>query len=209
MRKPFIIGAILLGLSVCGIGYADLPMPKDPLWEPVLDEVYLQEVPTLIPTDRALTAVEIHKGNAWIGDANGVWRVDGDALVQEAGPNAAVTQLKSLNDVLYAAGAGGLWTLSSTTWLQVSDQPIADLCQHDGQIVVADYKTDRDDDAVAMSERYRDQLSVYARAVKQALELDSEPRSELWLLRSGVRVEITAAVPPGPTRPPSQGKLSF
>ena len=78
----------------------------------------------------------------------------------------------------------------------------------DGRVVVADYKTDRDDDTAAMHERYRDQLGVYARAVRQALELDDTPRAELWLLRSGQRVEITAR-PPRPRREPSQGKLRF
>ena len=151
LRHHFLL---TLAFLTAAVAHAGLKIPDNPLWQPITDEVYLQEVPSLIPTDRPLTAVEIHKGNAWIGDANGVWRVHGDALVQEAGPKAAVTQLKSFNDVLYAAGAGGLWTLSSKTWLQVADQPIADLCQHNGQVIIASGKdlfTVTDDGLAALS----------------------------------------------------------
>jgi len=61
-----------------------------------------------------------------------------------------------------------------------------------GAIVVADFKTDRDTDAQALSERYAGQLAVYADAVREALMLDARPRTELWLLRAG-RIVIGSA----------------
>jgi hypothetical protein len=50
---------------------AGLDIPDNPLWEQIVDEVYLQEIPTLIATDRALTAAAYHEGRAWVGDAQG------------------------------------------------------------------------------------------------------------------------------------------
>jgi len=60
----------------------------------------------------------------------------------------------------------------------------------DGQVVVVDYKTDRDADDAALQERYGDQLAIYADAVRAALDLDRRPPAELWLLRSGRRVAV-------------------
>jgi ATP-dependent helicase/nuclease subunit A len=59
----------------------------------------------------------------------------------------------------------------------------------DGQVVVADYKTDREDDNALLRDRYRDQLRLYAMAVEKALRLPSPPRTELWLLRHGKRCQ--------------------
>jgi len=55
----------------------------------------------------------------------------------------------------------------------------------DGRLVVADYKTDRIEDADALTERthvYEPQVRIYARALQEALDLDHEPHTELWFL---------------------------
>ncbi len=78
-----------------------------------------------------------------------------------------------------------------------------------GQVVVADYKTDRETDAGALRRTYGAQLAVYAEAVRRALELPRGPRSELWLLRTGEIVTLDEPPPAPPTRqgPPEQLKL--
>lgn len=48
---------------------AQLARPANPLWEPVVDRVYLQEEPTHIPTDHPLATVAVHEGRAYVGDA--------------------------------------------------------------------------------------------------------------------------------------------
>jgi len=59
-----------------------------------------------------------------------------------------------------------------------------------GDLVVADYKTDAEEDDEKLRERYGGQLRVYAEAVRQACRLPSPPRAELWMLRSGRCIEI-------------------
>jgi ATP-dependent helicase/nuclease subunit A len=59
-----------------------------------------------------------------------------------------------------------------------------------GALVVADFKTDRQGDAERLRTEYAEQLSIYARAVQQALDLAAPPRAELWHLRTGQRIEI-------------------
>ena len=55
----------------------------------------------------------------------------------------------------------------------------------DGRLVVADYKTDRREDAESRAERtqvYEPQVRIYVRALQKALNLDHEPHTELWFL---------------------------
>jgi ATP-dependent exoDNAse (exonuclease V) beta subunit len=52
----------------------------------------------------------------------------------------------------------------------------------EGEVVVADYKTDALDDDDTLTGRYRRQLEIYADAVRLALDLPRRPRTELWLL---------------------------
>jgi ATP-dependent helicase/nuclease subunit A len=59
----------------------------------------------------------------------------------------------------------------------------------DGRIVIADYKTDEVATEEEIRERaavYAPQGEVYARAIREALEMEEEPRFELWFLRAGV-----------------------
>lgn len=56
------------------------------------------------------------------------------------------------------------------------------------RLVIADYKTDEVEDEEALHQRaaiYGHQGRVYVRALKDALELEEEPRFELWFLRRG------------------------
>jgi ATP-dependent exoDNAse (exonuclease V) beta subunit len=62
----------------------------------------------------------------------------------------------------------------------------------DGRIVIADYKTDEvatDEEIQARAAVYAPQGELYARAVREALELEEAPRFELWFLRVGRVVE--------------------
>jgi ATP-dependent exoDNAse (exonuclease V) beta subunit len=55
----------------------------------------------------------------------------------------------------------------------------------DGELVVADYKTDRDTDPSELRDSYAPQLAIYADAVQRVFGLPERPRMELWLLRAG------------------------
>ena len=59
----------ILVVSHAALASAQLVKPAHPQWEPIVDKVYLQEVSSLINTDHALTAVAVHQGHAYVGDA--------------------------------------------------------------------------------------------------------------------------------------------
>jgi ATP-dependent exoDNAse (exonuclease V) beta subunit len=72
-----------------------------------------------------------------------------------------------------------------------------------GQLVVADYKTDRVDDDVVLQERtaaYALQGAVYQRAVQEAFGLPYTPRFELWYLAAD-RIVQAPGNGAGPARP--------
>jgi ATP-dependent helicase/nuclease subunit A len=69
-----------------------------------------------------------------------------------------------------------------------------------GEIVVADFKTDRAGDPDPQRSSYGEQLAVYAEAVRLALDLPERPRMELWMLRTGEIIPISASGA-GPMRP--------
>jgi len=63
----------------------------------------------------------------------------------------------------------------------------------DGKIVIADYKTDEvetEEELRARAAVYAPQGEVYARAVREALEMEEPPRFELWFLRAGSAVTV-------------------
>ena len=67
-------------------------------------------------------------------------------------------------------------------------------CPETNALVIADYKSDLVADGAELEERvasYRDQGRTYVRALHDALELELEPRFELWFLHLGRVVPVT------------------
>ena len=130
----------ILTLSVClgMICSAELPIPENPLWKPMPDDVYLQETRGCVETDAPILAVAVFEGALFAGNAQGVCRLDGEALVPEAnGPAGPVTRLKTLAGTLWAATPGGLWRFDGAAWQNLGGKDVADMCAHLGDVVVA------------------------------------------------------------------------
>lgn len=70
-------------------------------------------------------------------------------------------------------------------------QGVIDCCfEEDGGWVLIDYKTDRDDDMDALRAKYRDQLELYARALREITGMPVKQMG-LFLLRSGEFLDMT------------------
>ena len=136
-----IVVVLVLSVAMTGSAFAQLLIPEDPLWEPIVDEVYLQEVSSPIETERPLTAVAVFDGVAYVGDTDGVWVVEGETLKKLDGPAGAVAELKVLDAALWAVAADGTWRHDGESWTKVSDKQASDLCIHNGQVVIAAGKT--------------------------------------------------------------------
>jgi ATP-dependent exoDNAse (exonuclease V) beta subunit len=69
------------------------------------------------------------------------------------------------------------------------------------EIVVVDYKTDAvrtREEALERSRAYEAQARTYPRALRMALELDRDPRFELWFLQADCAIEPLAELRSSP-----------
>ncbi len=120
---------------------AELPIPKNPQWKPIVDEVYLQEVGNRIETENPLFSVALLGGSAFVGDPNGVHRIEGDRIVDTGGPTSSVTRLKALDGSLWAVAEDGIWQYDDEDWTKIASGSFVDICEHNGEVVVASNKT--------------------------------------------------------------------
>ncbi len=131
-----LIGVLLLTELPSNVS-AGLPLPENPRWEPVVDEVYLQEVGSRIETDQPLLSVAVLEDAAYVGGRDGVHRLQEDRLVATEGPRSEIRRLKVLQNALWGMGEQGLWRYRDGAWAQVFSGDCVDVCQHAGQVVFA------------------------------------------------------------------------
>jgi hypothetical protein len=137
-RLHRVLESILALAAVCTPAFAELPKPAHPRWTPLADTVYLQEASRHIVSKHPLAAVAIYAGQTYVGDQEGLWTVQGDALRKQAdGPQQAVAHLKVLDDALWAIASDGLWKFDRRSWIKVSEAAVADLCMHQNRVIVA------------------------------------------------------------------------
>jgi hypothetical protein len=130
-------GLIIAVLTLPGLSRAELPIPKDPQWTPVRDDVYLQEVEGRLETKEPLLAAAVLDNVLYAGSARGVLRLQGNDLLRAGGPEGTVKRLKTLRGALYAFQEKGLWQLSQKAWKKIGDDSFADGCVHLGEVIVA------------------------------------------------------------------------
>jgi hypothetical protein len=140
---------IVLGILLGGVGsWAELPIPENPLWEPVRDEVYLQEVGRKVETKEPVTAAAVLDGALYTGSRRGVRRLEGDKLVDAGGPSGQIVRLKTLGGALWAFPEKGLWRYADGAWKKLGDAVFTDACEHLGGVVAASrdhlYRVDGD-----------------------------------------------------------------
>lgn len=116
---------------------AGLPIPENPRWKPIVDDIYLQEVASNIKTEQPLLAVAVLDNVPYVGDAQGVHRVENEKLVSAGGPQTKIRRLRVLNGQLWAMGPKGLWRLTNDNWTQISSEHCTDVCLHAGEVIVA------------------------------------------------------------------------
>ena len=136
-RLSLSILALALAFAPMQLALAALPIPEHPMWSPVVDEVYLQEVGSIVKSPDALTAVAVFQGTAYVGDSQGVSKLDGESFGRVTGPAGKVAFLTVLEDILYAATSEGLWKFDGAAWTRIAEQAPAGLCLHNGKIVLA------------------------------------------------------------------------
>jgi len=128
---------IFVGLLLAGAVWAELPIPEDPAWIPVRDEVYLQEIEGRLETKEPLLAAAVLDDVLYVGSVHGMQRLEDDALVAAGGPRGVVNRLKALNGALYAFAEDALWRYNADGWRELGEGAFSDACVHLGDVILA------------------------------------------------------------------------
>jgi len=130
--------ATVFAVTGCALAAtAGLPIPDHPRWQPIVDEVYLQEIGSRIETEEPLVSVAVVDNAAYVASRRGVFRVQGGALAPVPGAPSDVRRLSALRGDLWAATGNGLWRTADGSWRQVAAGAYVDVRLHLGDVIAA------------------------------------------------------------------------
>jgi hypothetical protein len=132
-RSRIFSNLLLVLFILARVAQADPPRH----WQPIRDDVYLQEVGRQFAFPEPLTAVAFWQNHVFTGSAKGIQRLQGDQLVADQGLTKPVRRLMGAGGSLWAMTALGLYRLGPAGWTNISPELVIDVCEHRGEIVVA------------------------------------------------------------------------
>src|ERR1041384_1280294 len=130
----------LMLLLACGevcAAVAPATITNERRWRPARDEVYLQETGRKIPTTVPLTAVAVYEDKVYAGSAKGLHELRGNELADVPAFGEPVNRVVVPKESLWVMTSDGLWRFQRGVWKKVSAKPAIDLCEHLGEVVVA------------------------------------------------------------------------
>jgi hypothetical protein len=110
----------------------EISRPIDKLWNPLPDDVYLQESVKKFKTETAVSSIALSGSRcmALIGDK--IWLIDNEVLVEDKGSPAGVKRLISEGTDLWALASSGIYRYLDSKWQMVDNREYVDLCKHNG-----------------------------------------------------------------------------
>ncbi len=117
--------------------YASCALPSKRVWQPVPDEVFLQEKNQKVTVRFPLTSVAVFRGSVFAGSVDGVYKLHDRELVKDSGVRDAVRRLITTKDAMWVLTSKELLRFHDSSWDRISTEPAADVCEHLGEIVVA------------------------------------------------------------------------
>jgi len=103
-----------------------------PLWKPVKDAVFLQEINQTLPTESPVTAIALQEGHVYALLDGTLHRIEGDRLTKVEAAPRNLTRLEALDDALWATTENATHRFSAGNWDKVSDLPLISFCMHNG-----------------------------------------------------------------------------
>ncbi len=135
MLRKVLMCAVLCLLGVAFYTHAE----TTPLWQPVKDEVYLQEVGYKIPTEEPVLSVAVLDERAYVGMKGGLYQVLDNARLEflEGSPKAPVEHLIAANGALYVFTPKALHRYADGKWTELAKGKYNDACAHVGGVIVS------------------------------------------------------------------------
>jgi len=108
-----------------------------PLWHPVRDDVYLQEVGRKVPSDEPLNAVAVFEQKVYAGSDKGLYWLNDEKLERVRELDDPIRRLVSVCNALWVMTGRGLHRFQEGTWKKISDEAVADVTGNLGEVIVA------------------------------------------------------------------------
>ena len=136
-RSLVLILAVTLLLG--GVATADtyLRGPEERRWQPVVDEVYLQEFGEQVVTDAPVLTAAVFEGIAYVALENGVYEVDGDRLFRIHEAPEGIHRLRVVDDALWGMSGDGLYRYADGVLDKVADGAFVDVASVRGEVHAA------------------------------------------------------------------------
>ena len=140
MKKIFTLFVTVLGWCVfltVPVRAGDSGKKTDRLWEPIADDVYLQEVSHKIPLTKPVTAIGLLHGRCYAVIEGKIHLLSGDEAVPVQSGPVGVKRLKTLDGFLWALSDEGIYRLGAGAWEKIDNREFVDLCLHLGVLHAA------------------------------------------------------------------------
>ena len=129
--------AVLIVALIFSHTPANAESPVGQRWQPVRDDIFLQEVGRKVNAPAALTSVAVFENKVFAGSANGLFQLRDSELTEVSAVRQPVRRLVVAKAGLWVLTSGDLFRLQNNSWEKISSEPVADVCEHLGEVVVA------------------------------------------------------------------------
>ena len=128
---------LFLAVSAFGASAASGAAVVQRHWQPVRDEVYLQEIGRKVTASAPLTSVAVYEGNVYAGSVKGLHQLKANELVEVSELREPVSRLVTAGGALWIITSQGLHRFQSGSWKKVSAEAVSDVCEHLHEVVAA------------------------------------------------------------------------
>lgn len=115
--------------------------PSETTWEPIKDDVFMQEVAKKIKTNSPVTSIAQINNNCFAVMDGKLHSIEGDQLKALNGAPANVNELKTIEGSLWALAQEGVYQYNKGSWNKIDNQKFVDITIHRGVL----YGATRDD----------------------------------------------------------------
>ena len=135
--KPSAIIVFLFLILSSSIHADDLFGPTNRLWNPVPDNIYLQELGQKIPLDTPATSIAAFNNQCYVVVEGSIHMLSGESIHPVMSGPVNVKRLKSMNGTLWALSENGIYSLKENDWQKIADLEFVDICMHLGVLHAA------------------------------------------------------------------------
>ena len=111
-----------------------------PLWNPVADDIYLQEYAQKIPMDKPAASLAVLNNQCYVVVEGKIHILENESINPITSAPVNVKKLKSLDGKLWALSSDGIYCLKNEKWDKLDDKEFVDVCMHLGDLHAATRK---------------------------------------------------------------------